>query len=188
MEPTRNIPVAESKKKVKRTVVDRYLSLNLRTPVSIVNDNNNEDLVCLRETDVLNFRHEYTLYCEHQFFMKNRLYLPDASKALSKLPVFTDVFSVEEIIMRNALGAKELIVEMERSESIAFCIDEASVHLLAMLIFGKVNTDLMKRYSRDLPDGATRLQLADEYFENICSQLRLPRRTRAIMKRPKSVC
>lgn len=185
MEPTQNIPVVESKKKVKRTVVDRYLSLSLRTPVSVVNNNNNEDVLCLRETDLLNFQHEYTLFCTHQFYTKNRIYLTGANKALSKLPVFTDVFSVEAIVKSNALSAKQLIVEMEKSGSIAFCIDEASVHLLAMLIFGRVNTDLMKKYWKDLPDGSIKLQLADEYFENICSQLKLPRRTRAIMKRCK---
>lgn len=177
----------ESSKNMK--IVFRYLRKNLGTPYKILSNypSDNPDPVCLFETDFKNVVEPYSRYCEADFFETHKAYLLIANKKLSELASYKSYDSVAGIIETLGKPSSEIIKQMEEEQKPILCVSDYTIQQACLLIYARTLSTLTKKYWEELPNGEDLKTKADNHFEDLCANSKIPRRTSTIIKRKKEL-
>jgi hypothetical protein len=174
----------EIEKWKKRDVSNRFADNETRTVIRILNESEgNEDQLCVLHPDIEELILQQKCQTELLFFQSNKAYLPTAAKKVAALAHFESMENAEQGIKRKAKLLSELITLSEQNGLPITCIKEGDAHMACLLAHFHVKAILMNKYWMDLPEGAILKDKCDQEFEELCSGLKIPRRTRAIMKR-----
>lgn len=179
---------ADTKKKaIKRNIAHRYIKYNSKTIHRIVREQsaNNEDPTCLLIKVAEDLIEQYGNYSAYRFFEANRSYLPSAEGKMLELSPYCSYVSASNLIEQVGKPASELIKSIEEAQKPILCIDEATANRACMLVCARTLSVLTKKYWRDLPNGDALLFKAEEQFEELCSSLKIGRRTSSIINRNK---
>ena len=173
----------------KKTIAHRYIKKNYKTPVRIENENpdKGEVIQCITIEDANTLLENYGKFCECQFYEKHKTYIPNAEKRMEGLTSNLIENSINDYIAQNSKPVSELKTMMEDSKQPLLCIGEAAANSACMLIHARTQVALLVKYWKDLPDGKELLRIADNNFEELCSTLKIGRRTRAIISRKKTI-
>lgn len=174
-------------KTIKQNIVHRYIKLNLKTPYRIVRDRptENESRICLTHEDTLLLIEQYENYATYRFYDEHKAYIPVSEQKLEELSSYSSYVSGPNLIERLGKPISERIKTIEEIQKPLLCVDDSVANLACMLIYARLQANLTKKYWEDLPDGEELLLKADNHFEELCSGLKIGRRTRSIINRKK---
>jgi hypothetical protein len=188
-----NQPILENvgEKKVAKTkfnIAHRYAKFNAKTPQRILNEQvpNNEDPICFLIEDVFNSIELYGNHCQRSFIEERRGYLTSAEKKLSELAAYPSDGSVSGLFEKFGKPASQLIRVMEENQKPILCLDEATVNHAFALIYARTQSSLLNKHWKELPDGEALLLEADNHLEELCSRLKIGRRSRATINKKKA--
>jgi hypothetical protein len=169
--------------KIKRTVAHRYIKSKSKTGYRILREYsaNNEDPICLTIKEAYNLITQHENCCAYQFYQTNKLFLPIAGKMMAELIEH----SFYDLSDKVGTPVSELIKSMEEQGIPMLCVDASVANHAFKLIYARTISNLTKKYWEDLPNGAKLLTNSDDDFENLCSTLKIGRRTRAGIARKK---
>ncbi len=181
----------EGTKKVattKKNVAHKFIKSNLKTPYKIILEHpvEGENLTCLSNDDACKFIELYGNICMYNFFDENRVYLPIAEKKLVEFSPYSSYGSFDNLVDQFGKPASELIKMMEENRQPVLCLDGATANLACMLICARTQATLLSKHWKDLPNGEELLLKADNHFEELCSSLKIGRRTKSIINRKKA--
>lgn len=181
--------LSQEKVKLKKTIVERAADKNAKSPVKIGNENPEENVktMCVAANDFCPIIQKYGGYCQRAFYVEGEVYIPGAEKKIQKLSSYSSFSSVSELIESVWKPAYQFIEIMEENKKPILCIDAKVANLIGKLIHARTQSMLLSKHWSELPDGKNRLFLADEHFEELCSSLRLARRTRSIINKKKII-
>lgn len=173
----------------KNIIANKFADKNKKTPARILNE---QKKTCEEPNGVLiedmhrligNLRLTYV----EQFYAKRIALLPIAEKKVAELSQHCTECSAPDLIKQISIPVSQLMRVVEESQKPILCIDEATANLACMLVFASVQSELTKKHWQDLPNGEELLIQAENHFEELCSGLKIGRRTRAIMNKKKNV-
>lgn len=173
---------------MKNTIVHRYIKFNAKTPIRILQEqtNNGEDPICLTIEDTYNLVEQVARSSSYLFFKNNKAFLHSAEKKTMELSSYSiDDSFVPTFIQEFGKPSSVLIRVMEEEQKPLLCIDEAVANLACTLMDARIQTALLSKYWKDLPNGEEQLKQSDVHFEALCSSKKIGRRTRAIISRKK---
>ncbi len=164
----------------------RYLTKQIRTPYEQRNNGLSDDMRCYLPNDTSQILISFSKLCEAKLIQENKLYIPSSNEMLSELANWNDIIIVENLFRSECKTVSELITLMEEEQKTIYCIDETSVRKACELVEARTNVLLLNKYWQKLPNGKEDRDYADYTFEVICSELKIPRRTREVIKRKKA--
>lgn len=174
----------EIKKWKKRDVSNRFADNETRSVIRILNENEgSENQLCVLHPDMEDLILQQKCQTELLFFQSNKTYLTIAAEKIAALAHFETMENAEQGIKQKAKTLSELITLTEKNGSPITCIKEGDAHMACLLAHFHVKAILVNKHWKDLPGGVLLKDKCDQEFEELCSGLKVPRRTRAIMKR-----
>lgn len=164
----------------------RYLSKQIGTPYELKSGGLRLDQICFLLSDVEQILLSQSKHCNAKLIQENKIYIPGSNEALSELLNYTDDAIVKNLFHSRGIVLSDAIGKMEERQEIIHCIGEPELKKACKLIEVRTNVSFFQKYWRMLPEGQRQGEIADDDFEALCSELKIPRRTREIIKRKKA--
>lgn len=164
----------------------RYLSKHIGTPYELKNRGLNSDQICFLQTDAEQILLSQSKHCIAKLINEYKLYIPGSIEVLPELSNYTDSVLIINLFKGGGKILLDIIQQMEERQEVIQCIGEPELKKACKLIEAKTNVSFFHKYWQMLPEGQQQGEIADDDFEALCSELKIPRRTREIMKRKKA--
>jgi hypothetical protein len=170
--------------KLKRNVSHRYLTTKLNTPFELMAENKDSDysVRAVLKEKAERFIDSYYKRCTLQYYSQHKAYLRNAEEKISALSEHGFITPVTELIQELSDPVRRLAEMMEENGAPLLCIEDSELLLACYLMEARVLSELMRKHYREIPNGIEFLEKADEIFEDLCSKMKIPRRTRALLK------
>lgn len=170
---------------ISEKIFSLYTNKNLETGDEIsnthpANDQNSHAIPQEHVAQVGSIYEQHAIWC---FYDEHKSRIKIAHEIIPRVEEYSSYEKVSETI--DALGkpVSEIIEQSEREQKPILCISDSTLIQACLLINARVRSFLIDKHWKELPDGAMLRNKADIHFEELCANLKIPRRTRAIMNR-----
>jgi hypothetical protein len=120
------------------------------------------------------------------WYRLNQAYVPDAKQKLLQYENYLYGPIVDRLIEDEGKTMEDVVSLMHGQMEPVYCIDDLAITQMCFLIQARVNSLLYAKHWQQIPDGEAEKTKAENVFEELCANSRLPRRTAAIINKRKA--
>lgn len=167
-------------------IILRFIIKSFGTPFEhVANRANNDEPICFDNKSVVRIASSRCYYWMAVFIRRYQAYIMNVHQILPESEKWLESPTMQSFIETEGKSNEELIEIMEARMQCLVCMDDLALIQMDFLIQARVNSLLLAKYWKQIPNGAAEKTLAENVFEELCANSKLPRRTAAIINKRK---